>query len=78
MINNKPILVHSPNNFFLKSLIEKHSLGLFSSDENQLFKNISQIFSDFSSFQTKGKNGLSVAKNNFSCEVAKKILFPEI
>ena len=78
MVNNKPMLVHSPNNFFLKSLIENHSLGLFSSDEDQFFKNISLIFSDFSSFQKKGKNGISVAKNNFSCEKAKKILFPEI
>ncbi len=78
MVNNKPILAHSPNNFFLKNLIEKHSLGLFSSDEDQLFKNISLIFSDFSSFKKKGKNGLSVVKNNFSCENAKKILFPEI
>ena len=78
MVNNKPMLVHSPNNFFLKSLIEDHSLGLFSSDEDQFFKNISLIFSDFSSFQKKGKNGISVAKNNFSCEKAKKILFPEI
>ena len=78
MVNNKPILAHSPNNFFLKNLIEKNSLGLFSSNEDQLYKNISFIFSNFSSFQEKGLNGLNVIKNNFSCESAKKIFFSKI
>ena len=78
MVNNKPILVHSPNNFFLKNLIEKYSLGLYSSDEKQFYKNISLIFSNFKSFQKKGINGLEVAKNNFSCESAKKIFFSKI
>jgi len=78
MVNNKPILVHSPNNFFLKNLIEKYSLGLYSSDEKQFYKNISFIFSNFKSFQQKGTNGLEVAKNNFSCESAKKIFFSKI
>lgn len=78
MVNNKPILAHSPNNFFLKNLIEKYSLGLFSSNEDQFYKNISFIFSNFSSFEEKGLKGLNVVKNNFSCESAKRIFFPKI
>ena len=78
MANNKPILAHCPHNFFLKNLIEKYSLGLFSSDEDQFYKNISYIFSNFNSFQEKGINGLDVANNKFSCENAKKIFFPKI
>jgi len=53
-------------------------LGLYSSDEKQFYKNISFIFSNFKSFQQKGTNGLEVAKNNFSCESAKKIFFSKI
>lgn len=75
MINNKPILVHSPDNTFLKNLIEKNFLGLYSSDEKTLYNNINFIFSNFHLFQERGKNGFDVIKNNFSCELAKKILF---
>lgn len=78
MVNNKPILAHSPNNFFLKNLIEKHSLGLFSSEEDKFYENIMYIFSNFIAFKKKGINGLEVAKENFSSENAKKIFFPEI
>jgi len=75
MVNNKAMLVHSPNNNFLKNLIEEYSLGLYSSDEKKFYKNIDFVLTNFESFKKKGKNGLEVAKNNFSCENAKKILF---
>jgi glycosyltransferase involved in cell wall biosynthesis len=75
MVNSKPVLVHSPNNSFLKNLIEKNFLGLYSSDEKNLYNNIDFIFSNFQLFQERGKNGFDVVKNNFSCEHAKKILF---
>jgi glycosyltransferase involved in cell wall biosynthesis len=75
MVNDKAMLVHSPNNNFLKNLIEKYSLGLYSSDEKKFYKNIDFVLTNFESFKKKGKNGLEVAKNNFSCENAKKILF---
>jgi glycosyltransferase involved in cell wall biosynthesis len=75
MVNNKAMLVHSPNNNFLKNLIEEYSLGLYSSDEKKFYKNIDFILTNFESFKKKGKNGQEVAKNNFSCENAKKILF---
>jgi glycosyltransferase involved in cell wall biosynthesis len=75
MVNNKPILIHSPNNNFLKDLIENNSLGLYSSEENDLYKNIDFIFTNLEAFNKKGKNGLEVVKSNFSCENAKKILF---
>jgi len=75
MVNDKAMLVHSPNNNFLKNLIEEYSLGLYSSDEKKFYKNIDFILTNFESFKKKGKNGLEVAKNNFSCENAKKILF---
>ena len=75
MINNKPILVHSPNNYFLKDLIESNSLGLFSSEEKDLYRNIKIIFSDPLFFDKFGLNGLKVAKKLFSSEKAKKILF---
>jgi glycosyltransferase involved in cell wall biosynthesis len=75
MVNDKAMLVHSPNNNFLKNLIEEYSLGLYSSDEKKFYKNIDFVLTNFESFKKKGKNGLEVAKNNFSCENAKKILF---
>lgn len=75
MVNNKAMLVHSPNNNFLKNLIEGYSLGLYSSDEEKFYRNIDFIFSNFESFQKKGINGLEIAKDKFSCENAKKILF---
>ena len=75
MVNNKPILIHSPNNSFLKDLIENNSLGLYSSEENDLYKNIDFIFTNLEAFNKKGKNGLEIIKSNFSCENAKKILF---
>lgn len=75
MINNKAMLVHSPNNNFLKNLIEGHSLGLYSSDEEKFYRNIDFIFTNFESFQKKGMNGLEIIKDKFSCENAKKILF---
>ena len=75
MINNKPILAHSPNNNFLKNLIEDNSLGLYSSDEDKFYRNIDFISSNFSTFQTKGSNGLEVIRSNFSCEKAEKKLF---
>ena len=75
MANNKPILVHSPNNEFLKSLIEKHSLGLYSSKEVDLFKNIQFIFSNFDLFKKNGCSGYDVAKKYFSSENAIEILF---
>jgi glycosyltransferase involved in cell wall biosynthesis len=75
MVNNKPMLIHSPKNNFLKNLIEGYSLGLYSSDEEKFYKNIDFVFTNFGSFQKKGANGLEVAKNKFSCENAKKILF---
>lgn len=78
MINNKPILVHSPKNEFLQNLIEKNSLGLYSSEEKKLFKNIDYIFSNFKSFEKNGKNGFDLAKKYFSSEHAKKVLFKNI
>ena len=75
MVNNKPLLVHSPNNSFLKNLIEDNSLGLYSSDEKKFYKNIDYIFKKFEVFRLKGSNGLEITRNNFSCEKAKKILF---
>jgi glycosyltransferase involved in cell wall biosynthesis len=75
MANNKAMLVHSPNNNFLKNLIEGHSLGLYSSDEEKFYKNIDFIFTNFESFQKKGINGLEITRDKFSCENAKKILF---
>lgn len=75
MINNRPMLIHSPNNNFLKNLIENYSLGLYSSDENKFYQNIDYIFANFNSFQAKGLKGLEVVKNNFSCENAKTLLF---
>lgn len=75
MINNKPLLVHSPNNFFLKNLIDDNSLGLYSSEEEILYKNVDFIFSNFNSFQNKGKNGLKIIDENFSSEKVKKKLF---
>jgi glycosyltransferase involved in cell wall biosynthesis len=75
MVNNKAMLVHSPNNNFLKNLIEGYSLGLYSSDEEKFYRNIDFIFTNFESFQKKGINGLEIAKNKYSCENAKKILF---
>lgn len=75
MINNKPLLVHSPNNFFLKNLIDDNSLGLYSSEEEILYKNVDFIFSNFNDFQNKGKNGLKVIDENFSSEKVKKKLF---
>ena len=78
MINNKPILVHSPKNEFLQNLIENNSLALYSSEEKQLFKNIDYIFSNFKSFEKNGKNGFDLAKKYFSSEHAKKVLFKNI
>jgi glycosyltransferase involved in cell wall biosynthesis len=78
MLNNKPMLVHSPNNNFLKELINNHSLGLFSSEEVDLYKNIDYIFSNFKSFQKKGSYGLNVVKNYYSCERAKEKFFKNI
>ena len=75
MVNNKPILVHSPNNYFLKDLIESNSLGLYSSEEKDLYRNIKLIFSDPLFFDKFGLNGLKVSKKLFSSEKAKKILF---
>jgi hypothetical protein len=75
MVNNKAMLVHAPNNTFLKNLVEGYSLGLYSSDEEKFYKNIDFVISNFETFQKKGINGLEVTKNNFSCENAKKILF---
>ena len=75
MVNNKAMLVHSPNNNFLKNLIEDHSLGLYSSDEEKFYKNIDFIFTNFESFQKKGINGLEITRDKFSCKNAKKILF---
>ena len=75
MINNKPILVHSPNNNFLKNLIESHSLGLYSSEEKNLYKNIKFIFANPLLLDKIGENGLKVSKKLFSSERAKKILF---
>lgn len=75
MVNNKAMLVHSPNNNFLKNLIEEYSLGLYSSCEEKFYRNIDFIFTNFESFQKKGINGLEIARDKFSCENAKKILF---
>lgn len=75
MVNNKPILVHSPNNNFLKNLIEDNYLGLYSSNEKSFYQNIDYIFNKFDVFRLKGSNGLEVISNNFSCEKAKKKLF---
>ena len=78
MVNNKPMLVHSPNNNFLKELINNHSLGLFSSEEADLYKNIDYIFSNFESFQKKGSYGLNIVKKYYSCENAKEKFFKNI
>ena len=75
MVNNKPILVHSPNNGFLKDLIEKNSLGFYSSEETDLFKNIELIFSDFKNFDNKGVNGFNLVKKYYSSDGAVKIFF---
>ena len=75
MVNNKPILVHSPNNGFLQNLIEKNSLGFYSSEEIDLFKNIELIFSDFENFNNKGVNGFNLVKKYYSSEGAVKIFF---
>jgi len=75
MVNNKPVLVHSPKNNFLKELINNHSLGFYSSEEKDLFRNIDIIFSDTKVLEKKGKKGLEVIKKHFSCDNAKKILF---
>jgi len=75
MVNNKPILIHSPNNNFLKDLIENHSLGFYSSEEKDLYKNIDLIFTNLQSLKNKGENGLKVVEKYFSCENAQKILF---
>jgi len=75
MVNNKPILVHSPNNNFLRDLIDNHSLGFYSSEEKDLFLNIDLIFKNLHSLKNKGQNGLKVVEKYFSCENAKKILF---
>ena len=40
MVNNKPILVHSPNNNFLKNLIEDNYLGLYSLVAVSLFMSL--------------------------------------
>ena len=74
MVNNKPIISHSPNNNFLEKLIKNNSLGVFSSNEKELFSNIEYIFSDFDSFKKKGSDGLNVAKKFFSTEYAKEII----
>jgi len=74
MVNNKPIISHSPNNNFLEKLIKNNSLGVFSSNEKELFSNIEYIFSDFDSFKKKGSDGLNIAKKFFSTEYAKEII----
>lgn len=75
MVNNKPILIHSPNNGFLKDLIEKNSLGFYSSKEEDFFKNIEYIFSNFDHLKKKGIDGFNMVKNNYSSDTAVKILF---
>lgn len=75
MANNKTILVHSPNNNFLKDLINDHNLGFYSSEEKDLYKNIDLIFSNHQLLEERGQNGLKVLQKYFSCENAKKILF---
>ena len=73
--NNKPILVHSPNNNFLRDLIDNHSLGFYSSEEKDLYLNIDLIFKNLQSLSNKGENGLKIVEKYFSSENAKKILF---
>ena len=75
MANNKTMLIHSPNNNFLKDLIDSHSLGFYSSEEVDLYNNIDFIFSNYQLSKKKGENGLKVVKKYFSCENAQKILF---
>ena len=77
MTHNKPMIVHSPKNDFLKNLIKENSLGVYSSNEKDLFENIDFIFSNFNLFEKNGKNGLEIAKKYFSCDRANKILFKE-
>jgi glycosyltransferase involved in cell wall biosynthesis len=75
MIFNKPLLVHSPNNNFLKNLIVNNSLGLYSSNEEELFNNIRYIFLKYEIYKGMGSQGLNVVKNLFSCDKAKKKFF---
>jgi glycosyltransferase involved in cell wall biosynthesis len=75
MIFNKPLLVHSPNNNFLKNLIVNNSLGLYSSNEIELFNNIQYIFSKHEIYKEMGSKGFDTVKNLFSCDKAKKKFF---
>ena len=75
MCNNKPMLVHSPNNIFLHNLIRKNSLGLFSSNELELHQNIDHIFSNYNSFKIMGDQGLDLIKKNFSTNLAANKFF---
>ena len=75
MLNNKPIIVHSPNNTFLKKLILSNNLGLYSTSEQELFLNIQTVFSDFKNFKKLGCSGFEILKNQYSCEIAEKKFF---
>ena len=44
MVNNKPIISHSPNNNFLEKLIKNNSLGVFSSNEKNYFQILNIFF----------------------------------
>ena len=72
MINNKPILVHSPKNEFLQNLIEKNSLGLYSSEEKNYLKILIIFFQISNHLRKMEKTDLTWQKNIFPLSMPKK------
>lgn len=75
MLFNKPILVHAPGNDYLNKLIKNNKLGLFSSTDDQLRKNLDIIFCEKNFLNKYGNNGVALIKDKFSTINAIKKLF---
>lgn len=63
---NKTILAHTPNNTFLKQLIEKNNLGFYSSNQYELYENLDKIINNLKIVQKLGSNGYQILKKKFS------------
>ena len=63
---NKTILVHAPNNDFLKDLIENNNLGLYSSNKSELYCNLEKLINDKKIIEKLGSSGYQVLEKNFS------------
>lgn len=68
---NKTILIHAPNNNFLKQLIEENKLGLYSSNRDELYNNLNKIIKNREIVEQLGSTGYQILKKKYS---TKKII----